>query len=84
MVRVSVPPPGSRRDSTAYIPKTKLLILGIVLSIWGLGIVLRGLASPPQGDSAYVSGQRLAILLGVAMVVVGARQLGLEYRARHD
>jgi hypothetical protein len=79
---VSVPPSGRQAD--AYVPRTKLLVLGIVLSVWGLGIVLRGLASTPQGESAYASGQRLAVVLGAAMLVVGVRQLWLEYRARRD
>jgi hypothetical protein len=72
------------QPGSGYVPRTKLLILGIVLTVWGLGIVLRGLANPPQGSSAYVSGQRLAIVLGLVMLVVGARQLWLEYRARRD
>ena len=80
MVGVSAPP----QSANGYVPKTKLLILGIVLTVWGVGIVVRGLASPPQGSSAYVSGQRFAIVFGLVMLIVGARQLWLEYRARRD
>ena len=72
------------QPGSGYVPRKKLLILGILLTVWGLGIVLRGLANPPQGSSAYVSGQRFAVLFGVVLLIVGARQLWLEYRARRD
>jgi hypothetical protein len=75
---------GEQPAGGGYVPKTKLLVLGIVFTVWGLGIVLRGLANPPQGDSAYVSGQRFAVVFGVVLLIVGARQLWLEYRARRD
>jgi hypothetical protein len=79
-------PVAERQDQPpgGYVPRTKLLALGIILTVWGLGIVLRGLGNPPQGSSAYVSGQRFAIVLGVVMLIIGVRQLRLEYRARRE
>ena len=52
------------------------LILAILITIWGAGIVLRGLlGSGLDGSGAYGGGQMFAFILGFVMVGAGARQI---------
>ena len=71
-------PRGSSRPAGAPItgPMGRL-ILAIVITIWGAGIVLRGLlGSGLDGSGAYGGGQMFAFILGFAMVGAGVRLIG--------
>ena len=50
------------------------LILAIVITIWGAGIVLRGLLGDgPSGSGAYAAGQLTGFVVGLVMVGAGLR-----------
>jgi hypothetical protein len=66
-----------------YVPSTGKLVAAIVLTVWGLGIVLRGLmGSPGGGSSPYEAGRLFAWIFGFGMLAIGGRQLWFEIRAR--
>jgi hypothetical protein len=49
------------------------LIIGVILTLWGLGIILRRLASDDAVAGAYGFGQNLALFMAFLMVAFGAR-----------
>ena len=52
------------------------LILATVITLWGAGIVLRGLLGDGiAGGGAYGAGQFTAFIFGFVMVGAGVRQL---------
>ncbi len=52
------------------------LILAIVITVWGAGIVLRGLLGDGvSGSGAFGGGQTAAFVFGFAMVAAGVREL---------
>jgi hypothetical protein len=52
------------------------LILAIVITIWGAGIVLRGLLGDGvSGSGAYGGGQMVAFIFGFVMVGAGVRHI---------
>jgi hypothetical protein len=58
------------------------LVLAIILTIWGAGIVLRGLFGDGlSGGGSYGTGQFAAFLFGFVMVGAGVRFLVKHVRA---
>lgn len=52
------------------------LILAIVITLWGAGIVLRGLLGDGlAGSGAYGGGQMAAFIFGFVMVGAGMRHI---------
>lgn len=52
------------------------LILAIVITLWGAGIVLRGLLGDGlAGSGAYGGGQMAAFIFGFVMVGAGVRHI---------
>ena len=52
------------------------LILPILITVWGAGIVLRGLLGDGlAGDGAYGAGQMAGLLIGFVMLGLGVRHL---------
>jgi hypothetical protein len=52
------------------------VVLASLLTVWGAAIVLNRLLGNVDGDSgAYATGQNLAFLFGIVMVVAGMRAL---------
>ena len=59
------------------------LILAIVITIWGAGIILRGLfADGLAAGGSYGAGQTAAFLFAFAMVFAGVRGILKHYSAR--
>jgi hypothetical protein len=59
------------------------LILAIVLTVWGTGIVLGRLFGDNEiGSSAYATGQNIALLLGFVMVGAGVMAIVKHFNAR--
>jgi hypothetical protein len=58
------------------------LILALVVTVWGAGIVLRGLLGDGvDGTGAYGAGQIAAFLFGGLMVVAGIRHIARHFAA---
>ena len=57
------------------------MIVGVILVLWGLAVVGRGLFGEHAGG-AYGAGQTFAALFGVAMVFLGARAIVKAREAR--
>jgi hypothetical protein len=58
------------------------IILAFVITLWGAGIVLRGLLGDGlDGSGAYGGGQAFAFVLGAVMVVAGVRQIVKHFSA---
>jgi hypothetical protein len=52
------------------------LVLAVLVTVWGLGIVLSRLLSDGGGEAgAYGAGQSLAFALGLVMIAAGVRGL---------
>jgi hypothetical protein len=67
-----VKPPAGRTDA-GHMGR---LILAIVITVWGAGIVLRGLLGDGlSGSGAYGGGQMFALLLGFVMFGAGLRHV---------
>lgn len=61
------------------------LIIAIILTVWGAGIVLRGLfGDGVAGDGAYGAGQTAAFLIGFVMFGAGVRFLVKHFSARAE
>jgi hypothetical protein len=59
------------------------LILAIIITIWGAGIVLRGvLGSGLDGSGAYGGGQLFAFVFGAVMVFAGVRHVVKHFATR--
>jgi hypothetical protein len=59
------------------------LILAIVITLWGAGIVFgRMLGATDTGSGAYGFGQNLAFILGIVMVAAGTRAIVKHLNAR--
>ncbi len=59
------------------------LILAIILTLWGSGIVLRRLfADVEVGSGGYAAGQNIAFMLGFVMIGAGVMALVKHFNAR--
>jgi len=57
------------------------LIIGLILTAWGLGIILRRLASDDVVSGAYGFGQNFALFTAFLMVGFGGRAVVRHVRA---
>jgi len=59
------------------------LILAILITLWGAGIVLRGLLGEGlDGSGSYGGGQMVAFALGAVMVFAGLRHVVRHFATR--
>jgi hypothetical protein len=72
-------------EKATYAPSTPKLLGGILVLLWGLGVVNHSLFGVHGGaGNPYAMGARFAGLAGLVLVAIGARMLWFEFRARRS